>query len=110
MKIEKSALSLQDLATRYYELAHSVLEAMIDATLKGNLPAVFVLNRPLIEACFRGSQICLVQPGKIDDADSLEEVAATIDEVIQQRFEEWQLPFHDKRVVNRYAEFLKSLS
>ena len=51
MKIEKTGLSVRDVATGYFEFTESILQAMIDSTLRRNFPVVFVLNRPFFHAC-----------------------------------------------------------
>jgi hypothetical protein len=111
MKISKSALQPQDVVLQYYSWAESILQAMIISALKGNLPVVFILNRPLFEACLKGLRICMLDPSKLAGLDAdldLPRLAAEIDEVIDQRFTEWGAPFINPAVGSRYAGFLES--
>ena len=98
------------MAAEYYRWAESILEAMIDSTLKGNRPVVFVLNRPFLEACYKGTRICVADPKKLGHQDanaSLDTIARQIDEVIDQRFKDWDAPFKTTAVRSRYSAFLK---
>jgi hypothetical protein len=106
MKIEKTRLPVVEVASKYFELAESILQAMIDCTLQKNLPAVFVLNRPFFHACYKGMWICLaVTPS--DMPDDLLQLGKGIDAAIDGRFESWNAPFINKGV-GRYAAFLES--
>lgn len=111
VKITKSKLSLQDLAMEYYLWAESILQAMVDSALAGNVRAVFLLNRPFYEASFKGTWLCVIDPNGLRDADiddtSLEVLAAQIDEVIRERFNVW-VPAGDHSELARFSKFLKS--
>ncbi len=106
MKIEKTAMSLVEIATRYFNLAESILHAMIDSTRKKNLPVVFVLNRPFFHACYKGMWICLAE-NPTDMPDDLLQLGGGIDAVIDDKFESWHAPFFNKGVA-RYSAFLES--
>jgi hypothetical protein len=111
VKIGKSKLSPQDLATEYYLWAESILRAMVDSALAGNLKAVFLLNRPFLEASYKGTWLCVVDPDRLPDADiddtPLEDLAAQIDSVIAKRFEAWGQTA-DRSDLERFLKFLKS--
>jgi hypothetical protein len=80
---------------------------MVDATLRGNLDVVFVLNRPFFHACYKGMWMCLVDdPNELPD--DLVELGLAIDQVIEQRFSSWGAPFRKQGVAARYSLFLKS--
>jgi|SRR5579859_4131169 len=107
MKIDKTAMSVVDVATSYFELAESILQGMIDSTLRKNLPVVFVLNRPFFHACFKGMWMCLAEdPNELPD--DLFELANSIDAVIEERFNSWNAPFLDQGEKARYSALLKS--
>ncbi len=96
-----------DVAKGYFQLTESILEAMIDATVRPNLPVVFVLNRPFFHACYKGMWTCLTEnPSKIPD--DLLQLGVDIDEAIEQKFEEWNAPFFNQAPMGRYAAFLES--
>ena len=95
----------------YYLWAESILEAMVDSALAENVRAVFLLNRPFLEATYKGTWLCVMDPGGLLDADiddtSLEDLAAQIDEVIRERFKVW-VPEGDHSELARFSTFLKS--
>src|ERR1035437_3892814 len=106
MKIEKTGLSVRDVATGYFEFTESILHAMIDSTLRRNFPVVFVLNRPFFHACYKGLWVCL-KDGSSDMPDDLIKLGNDIDAVIVDKFESWGAPFLTKAGA-RFAAFLKS--
>jgi hypothetical protein len=107
MKIEKTRLSIVEVATSYFELAESILQAMIDSTLKSNLPVVFALNRPLFHACYKGMWTCLVEhPSEVPD--ELFTLGNDIDAVIEERFSSWNAPFCEDAGKARYSALFKS--
>jgi len=99
-------MSVVDVATRYFELAESILQAMIDSTLKKNCAVVFVLNRPFFHACYKGMWVCLAEAPS-DVPDDLFDLGRDIDAVIDERFESWDAPFVKKGVA-RYSGLLES--
>jgi len=105
MKLTKSNLTPEAVAVSYYETARSVLQSMMDATMKENFPMVFVNQRPFLECCYRGTQVCLVDPDDIDDKQELDEVGKAIDSVIYAKFAAWGVPSATKEL-GRYATVL----
>jgi hypothetical protein len=100
-------MSVHDVAVSYFALVESILQAMIDASLKRNLAVVFVLNRPLFHACYKAMWTCLMDnPDEVPD--DLLQLGEGIDSLIEKRFEEWKAPFINKGVTGRYGSFLKS--
>jgi len=58
---------------------------MVNATLNKTFPVVFILSRPLVEACMKGLRVCAIDPSELSDADAdpdLPKLAAEIDDVI----------------------------
>ncbi|MHB8654318.1 MAG: hypothetical protein ACYDA9_10605 [Terriglobia bacterium] len=107
MRIDKSRMSVAEVATGYFELAESILQAMIDSTLRKNLPVVFVLNRPFYHACFKGMWMCLAE-NPSDVPDKLLELGNAIDAVIEERFQSWYDPFPNQGGIARYSALLNS--
>src|SRR5712692_565742 len=107
MKIDKSGMSVVEVATSYFELAESILQAMIDSTLGKNLPVVFVLNRPFFHACFKGMWICLAE-NPSDVPDDLLKLGNAIDAVIEERLKSWNAPFLNQGEKARYSALLNS--
>ena len=91
---------------QHYFWAESILDSMIDSTLNGNFLPVFILNRPLLEACCKGVRICVCS--KVTEGDMhLPDLAEEIDAAVQDKFE-WNAPFSNKPVANPFSGFIKS--
>jgi len=89
----KPKLTTAELASGYFQHTESILQAMIDSTLRNNLPVVFVLNRPFLHACYKGTWLCVVkQPAKMPD--NLLELGKQIDAAAAG--------------LNKYAQFITS--
>ena len=108
MKIDKSGMSVAEVATSYFELAESILQAMIDSTLRKNLPVVFVLNRPFYHACYKGMWMSLAEDPRDAPPDDLLKLGNAIDAVIEERFQSWYAPFPNRGRLARYATLLNS--
>ena len=104
MKIEKAGMSVAEIAADYFGLAESILQAMIDSTLKKNLPVVFVLNRPFLHACYKGMWLALADEPK-EIPDELARLGRDIDAKIDRKFESWNTPFKAQNLA-RYESFL----